>query len=126
MTDTESAASFAEPQLDAPLPVGSENRARRGQAARSVGRHLAATASQQAGARRPGHHHRVRVRRRAQIFAGVTGIHGGYLAPYDPNAVDYSIAKSPPSLAHPFGTDYIGRDVFSRVLVASRISLWSA
>jgi ABC-type phosphate/phosphonate transport system permease subunit len=59
----------------------------------------------------------------AQIIAGVTGIHGGYLAPYNPNAVNYSIAKQAPSLAHPFGTDYIGRDVFSRTLVASRISL---
>jgi peptide/nickel transport system permease protein/oligopeptide transport system permease protein len=58
-----------------------------------------------------------------EIFFWVTGIHGGYLAPYNPNAVDYSVANAAPSLHHIFGTDYIGRDVFSRVLVASRISL---
>jgi ABC-type dipeptide/oligopeptide/nickel transport system permease subunit len=30
---------------------------------------------------------------------------------------------SPPSLKHPFGTDYLGRDVFSRVLEATRIAM---
>jgi peptide/nickel transport system permease protein/oligopeptide transport system permease protein len=58
-----------------------------------------------------------------EIFFWVTGLHGGYLAPYNPNGVDYSIALKAPSLHHPFGTDYIGRDVLSRVLVAARISL---
>jgi peptide/nickel transport system permease protein len=58
-----------------------------------------------------------------EIVFWVTGLHGGYLAPYDPNGVNYHIAKQAPSLAHPFGTDYIGRDVLSRVMVASRISL---
>jgi ABC-type dipeptide/oligopeptide/nickel transport system permease subunit len=51
----------------------------------------------------------------------------GYLAPYNPNKVDYSLSPqglgSPPSWSHPFGTDYLGRDVFSRVLVATRISM---
>ncbi len=58
-----------------------------------------------------------------EIVFWVTGLHGGYLAPFNPNAVDYSLAKAPPSLHHLFGTDYIGRDVLSRTLVASRISL---
>ncbi len=58
-----------------------------------------------------------------ELFFWATGLHGGYLAPYNPDAVNYDIAKQAPSLAHPFGTDYIGRDVLSRVLVASRISL---
>ena len=52
---------------------------------------------------------------------------GGYLAPYDPIKPDYALSPqglgSPPSLSHPFGTDYLGRDVFSRVLVATRISM---
>ena len=52
---------------------------------------------------------------------------GGYLAPYDPNAVNYKLSPqglgSAPSLAHPFGTDFLGRDILSRVLVATRISL---
>lgn len=51
----------------------------------------------------------------------------GYLAPYNPNAVDYELSPSglgsPPSWSHPFGTDYLGRDVFSRTLVATRISM---
>jgi len=49
------------------------------------------------------------------------------LAPYNPNKVDYKLTPagigSPPSLSHPFGTDYLGRDIFSRTLVATRISL---
>ena len=62
-------------------------------------------------------------------LAGVnTGVAGtGYLAPYNPNAVNYELSPkglgSPPSWSHPFGTDYLGRDVFSRVLVATRISM---
>jgi ABC-type dipeptide/oligopeptide/nickel transport system permease subunit len=52
---------------------------------------------------------------------------GRGLTPYDPNAVDYALSPdglgSPPSFDHPFGTDYLGRDILSRVLVATRISL---
>jgi peptide/nickel transport system permease protein len=52
---------------------------------------------------------------------------GFNLAPYDPNKVDYALSPqglgSPPSWSHPFGADYLGRDVFSRVLVSTRVSL---
>jgi ABC-type dipeptide/oligopeptide/nickel transport system permease subunit len=52
---------------------------------------------------------------------------GGYVAPYDPIKTDYALSPqglgSPPSWSHPMGTDYLGRDVFSRVLVATRISM---
>jgi ABC-type dipeptide/oligopeptide/nickel transport system permease subunit len=52
---------------------------------------------------------------------------GKPLTPYPPNAVNYSLSPqglgSPPSLKHPFGTDYLGRDVFSRVLEATRIAM---
>jgi ABC-type dipeptide/oligopeptide/nickel transport system permease subunit len=57
----------------------------------------------------------------------VANLLGTYLAPYDPNQVNYALSPeglgTPPSLSHPFGTDYLGRDVFSRVLVATRVSM---
>ncbi|MFP8954458.1 ABC transporter permease [Natrialbaceae archaeon A-arb3/5] len=45
------------------------------------------------------------------------------LAPYDPNELYVGPTNAGPSLAHPFGTDWAGRDVFSRVLVGGRFSL---
>ena len=47
------------------------------------------------------------------------------LAPYAPNAQPDIVAmvRLPPSLAHPFGTDIFSRDVLSRVIYGSRISL---
>ncbi|MBY3074946.1 ABC transporter permease [Rhizobium laguerreae] len=45
------------------------------------------------------------------------------IAPYDPNAINIMNMLSPPSAAHLFGTDQVGRDVFSRVLFASRVDL---
>ncbi|RXJ69209.1 peptide ABC transporter permease [Halarcobacter ebronensis] len=53
-------------------------------------------------------------------------IFGSYLAPYDPLLTDATAVLSPPSLAHPFGTDNLGRDVLSRVIVATRLDLWIA
>lgn len=46
------------------------------------------------------------------------------IAPYDPDAVDIMNMLSPPGAAHWFGTDQVGRDVFSRVLFASRVDLF--
>jgi peptide/nickel transport system permease protein len=45
------------------------------------------------------------------------------LAPYNPTAVDAGQGLLPPSRAHLLGTDDLGRDVFSRVLWGSRVSL---
>ena len=45
------------------------------------------------------------------------------IAPYDPIKVNITDALEPPSLNHLLGTDDLGRDVFSRVLWGSRISL---
>jgi peptide/nickel transport system permease protein len=47
------------------------------------------------------------------------------LAPHDPSAqLDIvRLQGRPPSLAHPFGTDLVGRDVLSRMLFGSRVSL---
>ena len=45
------------------------------------------------------------------------------LAPYDPVASDYASALQGPSLAHWFGTDSSGRDLYSRVIFGTRESL---
>src|SRR5712691_6453810 len=45
------------------------------------------------------------------------------IAPYDPNEQDYLALTDAPSLAHPLGTDDIGRDVLSRIIYGSRVSL---
>ncbi|MBW1916450.1 MAG: ABC transporter permease [Deltaproteobacteria bacterium] len=46
-----------------------------------------------------------------------------WLAPYDPNYIDLDAMLMPPSSAHLFGTDPLGRDVFSRILFGAQISL---
>ena len=46
-----------------------------------------------------------------------------WIAPYDPNAVDIVHALQPPGAEHWFGTDQVGRDVFSRVLFGAQIDL---
>lgn len=46
-----------------------------------------------------------------------------YLGLRDPIATDLMNALQPPSLAYPFGTDDLGRDIFARVLHAGRIDL---
>jgi peptide/nickel transport system permease protein len=53
----------------------------------------------------------------------IAALFGPTLAPYDPTAASVADRLQPPGLAHPFGTDELGRDVFSRVLVAARVSL---
>jgi peptide/nickel transport system permease protein len=45
------------------------------------------------------------------------------IAPYDPVEQNYGATNQPPSLAHPFGTDRFGRDVFSRVVHGTRYAL---
>jgi peptide/nickel transport system permease protein len=47
----------------------------------------------------------------------------GWLAPYDPAFQDYTVLAEPPSRAHWLGTDDLGRDVLSRVIYGSRVSL---
>ena len=58
------------------------------------------------------------------LFAVIilTALFGPYLVPYDPLATT-SQALNPPSWQHWFGTDHLGRDVFSRVVVATRLDL---
>ncbi|MBE9077419.1 ABC transporter permease [Romeria aff. gracilis LEGE 07310] len=48
---------------------------------------------------------------------------GNAIAPYDPLASNSAIALQPPTALHWFGTDQLGRDVLSRVIVATRLDL---
>lgn len=52
----------------------------------------------------------------------VCAVFGPALVPYDPLASSNTILQ-PPSAAHWFGTDHLGRDVFSRVIVATRLDM---
>jgi peptide/nickel transport system permease protein len=54
------------------------------------------------------------------VFLALTA---DFLTPYDPNYQDYAMFRQAPSLDHPFGTDQVGRDVYSRVIYGTRISL---
>jgi peptide/nickel transport system permease protein len=54
------------------------------------------------------------------LFWVACALFGEHFAPYDPLADDIINALAPPSPEHWFGTDQIGRDVFSRVIVGSR------
>ena len=63
----------------------------------------------------------------AAMFVAVlvlAAIFAPWLAPYDAeNFFDYDSLNALPSLKHWFGVDSLGRDIFSRILVGSRISL---
>ena len=50
-------------------------------------------------------------------------IFGPWIVPYDPIVSNVSQALMPPSAAHIAGTDQLGRDVFSRLIVAARLDL---
>lgn len=57
------------------------------------------------------------------IMLAIIAILAPYIIPYDAQAADYSNLLQPPSMAHWWGTDEFGRDVFSRLLVGTRLSL---
>lgn len=46
-----------------------------------------------------------------------------FIAPYDPMDIDINNILAPPCASHPFGTDELGRDVLSRMIYGSIISL---
>jgi peptide/nickel transport system permease protein len=55
----------------------------------------------------------------------IAAIFAPLLAPYDPDLQDFDAIMMPPNFQHLFGTDNIGRDIFSRVLYGARIDLVS-
>ncbi|WP_022855850.1 ABC transporter permease [Thermodesulfobacterium thermophilum] len=57
------------------------------------------------------------------LFLAILAVFAPYIAPYDPLEINVDNILQPPSLAHPLGTDLLGRDVLSRMIYASRISL---
>ncbi len=57
------------------------------------------------------------------LFFVILALFGPYIVPYDPLASSANETLQPPSARHWFGTDQLGRDVFSRVLVATRLDL---
>jgi len=72
-----------------------------------------------------------RLRRNRMAMTGLTLVAGlfvisifaPFLAPYDPNSIDLKQVLVPPSADHLLGTDTLGRDVLSRIIYGSRVSL---
>ncbi len=57
------------------------------------------------------------------LVLAVFAVLAGVIAPYDPSQYDSRAVLLNPTAAHPFGTDYLGRDMFSRVIYGARLSL---
>ncbi len=60
------------------------------------------------------------------VLIVLAAVFGSYIVPYDPLMSDTAAALQPPSAHHWFGTDQLGRDVFSRVIVATRLDFFIA
>ncbi len=57
------------------------------------------------------------------LFLVLTALFAPFIAPYDPFQIDPPNRLKPPSLEHWFGTDTAGRDMLSRVVFGTRISI---
>jgi peptide/nickel transport system permease protein len=57
------------------------------------------------------------------LFFVLAATLGPHTVPYDPLATNTTQALKPPSAAHWFGTDQLGRDIFSRVIAAARLDM---
>src|ERR1700738_5044115 len=53
----------------------------------------------------------------------VLAVFAPLIAPYDPIATSWSLVRKPPSAAHWFGTDDLGRDILTRAIYGARASL---
>ena len=58
------------------------------------------------------------------ILLVVVAIFAPLISPYDPTTMGVGGSLEAPSLTHPFGTDKFGRDLFSRVVTGSRLTLF--
>ncbi|CAN5217422.1 ABC transporter permease [soil metagenome] len=59
----------------------------------------------------------------ALVIMSISIIVGPAVIPYDADQIDFTTKSQPPSLAHPLGTDELGRDQLIRILEGGRISL---
>jgi peptide/nickel transport system permease protein len=57
------------------------------------------------------------------VAIALIAIFAPWIAPYDPFAQDFEAVLVPPELYHLFGTDNLGRDIFSRVIYGARVDL---
>jgi peptide/nickel transport system permease protein len=100
----------------------------------SPSRSLSARDAATPGTRRSSGARRLPFRRHAFLIVGLTicalialvAIASPVLAPFDPIRPDVPSALEAPSANHLFGTDALGRDLFSRVLYGARVSYLSA
>jgi peptide/nickel transport system permease protein len=85
-----------------------------------------------AGALRPGAGHLGRFASRHPLGAAgavimtvfvFAAIFAPFITVYDPLTTNYALSLAPPSAEHWFGTDFMGRDVYSRIVYGARISL---
>jgi peptide/nickel transport system permease protein len=60
------------------------------------------------------------------LLLGLVAVFAEQVAPFGFDEQNYDIINSGPSTDHPFGTDQLGRDSFSRVIFGLRTSLWVA
>jgi peptide/nickel transport system permease protein len=56
----------------------------------------------------------------------IGAIFAPWLTPYDPIEPDYAAVRQPPSAEHWFGTDDLGRDIYTRILYGGRVSIFAA
>ena len=57
------------------------------------------------------------------IIVALAALLGPLVYPYDPLKPDFLSTLAPPSAAHPFGTDDLGRDILARIIAGARIAL---
>jgi peptide/nickel transport system permease protein len=57
------------------------------------------------------------------LILAIVALLAPIISPYEPTKIDVYNVLSPPNTAHPFGTDELGRDLLTRMIWGSRVSL---